>query len=110
MKMIQTLCGGGKWMDYCHVGILTNMKDSNGDLLSTGDIVRIVDVKTYAGVNQIKICGEAVVVFDQFGKFFDTNKFFVEGWFSRDFNSENCPYVLEKQNKTFRIKGMLKII
>ena len=110
MKMIQTLCDGGKWMDYCNVGVLTDIKDSNGKFLSTGDIVRVVDVKTYAKINQTRVCGEAVVVFDQFGRFLTTNKFHVNGWFSRDFNSEDCQYILEKQDRTFRIKGELKII
>jgi hypothetical protein len=110
MKMIQVLCVGSEWKDYCNVGILTDIKDSDGNLLSTGDIVRIVDVKTYACVNQTKLCGEAVVVFDQFGRFLSTNKFYVEGWISIDFNSEDCPYILVKQNRSFRIKGNLKII
>ena len=110
MKMIQTLCDGGKWMDYCNVGVLTDIKDSNGKFLSTGDIVRVVDVKTYAKINQTRVCGEAVVVFDQFGRFLSTNKFYVEGWISIDFNSEDCPYILVKQNRSFRNKGNLKII
>lgn len=108
--MIQVLCVGGEWKDYCNVGVLTDIKDSNGEFLSTGDIVRVVDVKTYSKLNQTRVCGESVVVFDQFGRFLTTNKFHIDGWISREFNSKDCQYILEKQNRTFRIKGNLKII
>lgn len=110
MKMLQALCAGGKWMDYCHAGTLTDIKDSNGEFLSTGDIVKVVDVKTYAKLNQTRVCGEAVVVFDQFGNFITTNKFFVEGWLKVEWESDDCPYILVKQNRKFRTNGLLKII
>ena len=110
MKMLQTICDGGKWMDYCHVGILTDIKDSNNEFLSTGDIVKIIDVKTYAKINQIMDCEEAVIVFDQFDRFLNNTKFYVEGWFKVDWESDDCPYILVKQNRTFETDGRLRIV
>ena len=108
--MIQTICVGEVWHDYCHVGILTDIKDSNGEFLSTGDIVKVVDVKTYAKINQTMDCGEAIIVFDQFDKFINNNKFFVEGWLKVEWESDDCPYILIKQDRKFRTNGRLKVV
>ena len=110
MKMLQILCSDEKWEDLCEVGVLTDIKDSNGEFLRTGDIVKILDVKFYAAINQTRPCGEAIVQFDQYGKFIKNNKFYVDGWFRIDWEAEDSPYVLEKQNKVFRKNKRTRIV
>lgn len=110
MKMIQILCSDEKWIDLCEVGVQTDLKDSNGNYLLTGDIVKVLDVKFYAAINQTRDCGEAIIQFDQYGKFNKNNKFYVDGWYRIDWESEDCPYVLEKQSRTFRKNKRTRIV
>lgn len=39
--MIQVLTTQG-WHDYCDVGVETDLRDVNGDVLYTGDVVEVV--------------------------------------------------------------------
>ena len=67
--------------DYCDLGVATDIRDQNGDVLYTGDVVEVVRNDQFADVVYV-----GMVVFDQHKNFIGTDRFFVEGWLSHDWS------------------------
>jgi hypothetical protein len=103
-QMIQVLTVIG-WDDYCHVGIETNLLDHSGLRLKTGDMVEVVNKK----LGPVEDLAIEMVVFDQFRKFLFSDKFYVSGWFSRNWD-EDDEYVIHKANPNSNSNGRFRII
>lgn len=92
--MIQVLTTQG-WHDYCDVGVETDLRDVNGDVLYTGDVVEVVSHQW--GADLATPVGVHMVIFDQHQNFISTDRFFVSGWLSQDWNDGQ--YVLRRVDR-----------
>lgn len=97
--MIQVKSTSG-WVDYCHNNNPTNIKDKNGIVLKTGDVVVVLDQKYIDGGIPHEECviGHYMVVSDQWMKFIRDDKFYVDGWLSVDWTT-NKDYTIERTDR-----------
>lgn len=77
MILVKTNTG---YVDYCEHGIETNIKDSNGQILKTGDIVKVYDSQRLIFDPEYALVSTNMVVFDQFKNFASDDDFFICGW------------------------------
>lgn len=86
MKTVQVKTNIG-WRDYCDAGVVTNMYDADGNVLCTGDVVEVVEMRY--GAEYADVVGVAMIVFDQHKRFITTDKFFAAGWLDHDWSDKS---------------------
>ena len=77
------------WMDYCQVGIETDLVDMNGVTLKTGDVVEILNGDWFRSNFDGCRMETSMIIFDQYENFLGHTKFFVEGWLSVDWANDD---------------------
>jgi len=91
--MIQVKSNIG-WVDYCEVGVETDITDMNGVVLKTGDIVEILEGSYHrAGIEDCCV-GVSMMIFDQCKKFITDDRFFASGWLKMDWKDDK--YLIRK--------------
>ncbi len=111
MKMILVKTNTG-YVDYCEQGIETDIKDSNGRVLKTGDIVKVYDSQRLRFDPEYALVSTNMVVFDQFKKFGFDDNFFICGWKNSSIGGwkETDYVVIFEQDETSVDYDMYKIV
>lgn len=95
--MIKVKTNNG-YIPFCEQGIVTDIIDSNGNRLKTGDIVRVYDKqrRNCEPGFDFDLVSTNMVVFDQFKKFGTDSDFFICGWKSASVGGwQKTDYIIE---------------